>query len=199
MSWIDSLHDNFVHGRRVRVLSEILAANIPAGSSLLDVGAGDGLLASEISWRRSDIKIHAIDTLVRRNTEVPVAQFDGKSIPCDNRSIDVVMFVDVLHHTEDPTLLLREAKRVARRIVIIKDHLLSGLLAEPILKFMDKVGNERHGITLPYHYWTERQWLESFTALGLKIIFWKASLGIYPWPANWIFERSLHFLAELEV
>ena len=46
------------------------------------------------------------------------------------------MFVDVLLHTLDPMILLREAIRVARQTVVIKDHTLDGLLAGPTLRAM---------------------------------------------------------------
>ena len=55
------------------------------------------------------------------------------------------MFVDVLHHTDDPMVLLREAGRVASGFVLIKDHTQNGILAGRRLRFMDWVGNARHG------------------------------------------------------
>lgn len=112
-------------------------------------------------------------------------------------SLRMVMFVDV-HHADDPTVLC-EAKRVARRAVIIKDHTLEGFLAGPILQFMDRMGNEKHGVPVPYNYWAQEQWLESFRSFGMSIGLWRTDLGLYPWPAKWIFERSLHFLAKLEL
>jgi hypothetical protein len=37
---------------------------------------------------------------------------------------DLIANVDVLHHTTEPMILLREASRVARQVILIKDHLL---------------------------------------------------------------------------
>ena len=119
-------------------------------------------------------------------------------IPRNNASVDVVMFVDVLHHTDDPMILLREARRVARRAVVIKDHTLNGLLARQTLRLMDRVGNARYGVALPYNYWTHEKWLESFMKLGLQVGVWATDLGLYPWPARWFFDRSLHFVARLD-
>ena len=62
------------------------------------------------------------------------------------------MFVDVLHHTEDPMALLGEAVRVARKTIVVKDHTLNGFLAGPTLHFLDRVGNARHDVALPYNY-----------------------------------------------
>jgi hypothetical protein len=96
-------------------------------------------------------------------------------------------------------VLLREATRVARKSVVIKDHNLEGVLAEPTLRTMDWIGNARHGVSLPYNYWTKRRWLDAINELGLEIGFWKASLGLYPWPVTCLFDRSLHFVARLDV
>jgi SAM-dependent methyltransferase len=162
------------------------------------VGCGDGLIAKLIQEQRPDVRIDGIDILVRPQTHIPVTAFDGQAIPHGDGQFDAVMFVDVLHHTNDPMILLREAARVARQAVLIKDHCLDGWLAGPTLQLMDWVGNARHGVVLPYHYWPARRWQEAFATLGLKAVAREQTLGLYPPPASWIFERSLHFVARLE-
>ena len=108
------------------------------------------------------------------------------------------MFVDVLHHTLDPHALLGEARRVAGRGILIKDHQCDGLGAGQIQRFMDWFGNAPHGVALPHNYWSKKQWDKAFLALDLKIQVWHSRLGLYPFPANLIFERSLHFAALVE-
>jgi SAM-dependent methyltransferase len=197
MSLLDTIHGGYVFKRRVRVLSAHLSQLIPPGARVLDVGCGDGLIAKLIMERRPDTRIEGIDVLVRPNTHVPVTQFDGGHIPHEDASFEVVMFVDVLHHTEDPVVLLREARRVARRAVVLKDHCRDGLLAGPTLRFMDWVGNARHGVVLPYNYWPRRQWDAAFAELQLIPEEFRARLSLYPFPASFAFERSLHFIARL--
>lgn len=199
MSLIGRLHGNLVFGRRVAVLSRHLAEMLPPGSSVLDIGAGSGTMAREIARRRPGLTISGIDVLVRRETEIPVAQFDGKTIPCPDKSVDVAMFVDVLHHTDDPLVLLREAARVARRAILLKDHTREGWLAGETLRLMDYAGNAQHGVALPYNYWTKREWDEAIGALGVRVSEWRGSLGLYPPPASWLFDRSLHFIARLDL
>lgn len=195
---IRGVHDDYVHNRRVRVLERHLSELIPAGATALDVGCGDGLLAHRIQRRRPDVRIDGLDVLVREGTPIPVRPFDGRTIPAADASVDAVLFVDVLHHTDDPTVLLREAARVARRAILIKDHTRDGLLAGPTLRFMDYVGNAHHGVALPYNYWPRRRWDEAFRGLGWAVCAWKIDLRLYPKPADWIFGRSLHFIARLE-
>lgn len=183
--------------RRVHVLASHLAALLPKGATVLDVGCGDGELAYAVGALRPDISIRGVDVLVRATTRVPVEPFDGAHLPIGDRSVDVIMMIDVLHHTDDPTQLLREAARCARTAVVIKDHLADAWLARPTLRFMDWVGNAPHGVRLPYNYWPQSRWRSSFEALGLHIEQWLDRLGLYPAPASALFDRRLHFLARL--
>jgi SAM-dependent methyltransferase len=199
MSLVETLHGAYVHSRRCRVLGRHFADLIPHGASVLDVGCGDGLLDSVLWQMRPDLSIRGVDVLVRSATHIPVEYFDGSRLPLPDRSVDAVLFVDVLHHTQDPMVLLREAARVATRAVLLKDHLLQGFLAGPQLRFMDRVSNARHGVVLPNNYWRYRQWQDAFAALGLAVEEWRGWLGLYPWPATWVFDRSLHFVCRLGV
>lgn len=199
MSLIESIHGRYVHDRRSRILSRCLADVIPRNFSILDVGCGDGFLAQLISEARPDVSLTGVDVLVRQRTQIPVREFDGETIPYDDASFDGVMFVDVLHHTADPMVLLREALRVSRKSIVVKDHTSDGLFADLTLRVMDKIGNRRHGVSLPYNYWPKRKWFEAFATLGLQLAAWTTRLKIYPWPASWIFDRSLHFVARLDI
>jgi SAM-dependent methyltransferase len=199
MSLIEKIHGKCVFQRRVTVIAGRLAALLPRNASVLDVGCGDGSLAKLIQDQRPDVRIRGIDVLVRPQTAIPVEPFDGTHIPVADGSYDVVMFVDVLHHTNDPLVLLREARRVARQSVLLKDHTRNGFLAGPTLRFMDNVGNARYGVALPYNYWPREQWQAAFRELGLKVETWQQKLGLYSAWADWLFGRSLHFIARVDV
>ncbi len=194
---IGALHEKLVHQNRVRTLASAIATLLPADASALDVGCGDGELDRQLAELRPDLQIQGIDVLIRDGARVPVRAFDGERLPDSDDSFDVVLLVDVLHHTPDPVVLLKEARRVARQSVIIKDHCRDGLLAGPTLRFMDWIGNARHGVALPYNYWPRSRWLATFRDLKLDIEEWRSKLGLYSPPAGWVFERSLHFLARL--
>ena len=195
---IESIHESYVKSRRLTVLADHFAELIPDQSTVMDVGSGDGGLAAAIIARKPTLRFKGIDTLVRENTGIPVEKFDGRTIPSANDTSDYVLFSDVLHHTEDPMILLREAARVARKGLMIKDHLVRGLLARPTLRFMDEVGNRRFGVKLPHNYWSPEQWDAAFEELSLERKDCLTQLRLYPMWANWCFGRGLHFIARLE-
>jgi SAM-dependent methyltransferase len=197
MGAIGALHSKLVHSRRVRVLTGHLAALVPLNARVLDIGCGDGQLARLLLDARPDLKLQGIDVLVRPHTQIPVTAFDGTTLPFEDQSFDAVMFIDVLHHTKDQMRLLREARRVSNQNIILKDHIVAGLVGRPLLHFMDWVGNARHGVASPGNYWTLAQWNQAFTDLEVSPTIWKRELGLYPWWANWLFGHQLHFITAL--
>lgn len=198
MNLLELIHEKYIYQRRILVLSRHLIDLIPANTTVLDVGCGDGSLADRLMKIRRDINVTGVDVLVREKTYIPVVQFDGKTLPYRDLRFDVVLFIDVLHHTEEPELLLNEARRVARKVIIIKDHTLLGILAYRTLRFMDEIGNARYGVALPYNYWTLEKWEQTFQSLHLVVKDWRKRLRLYPWPLSLAFDRSLHFIARLE-
>ena len=64
---------------------------------------------------------------------------------------------------------------------------------------MDMAGNARHGVSLPYNYWSPAQWQEAVEALQLRTDKKLTDLKLYPSFADWIFGRSLHFIAHMSV
>lgn len=95
-------------------------------------------------------------------------------------------------------MLLKEAIRTTRKHIIIKDHLTDRWLAEPILRFMDRTGNEEQGVSLPYKFWSMQEWTDQFESHDLELQHWSTDIPIYPWWADWLFGRGLHFSALLK-
>ena len=196
---LGSIHGRKVHASRVHVLASHFAEMIPPGHRVLDVGCGDGVIDRLLQERRPDLHIAGVDTLVRPNARIPVTSFDGKQLPFGDKSWDTVLFCDVLHHAEEPVGILRDAARVARHSVIIKDHLAEGAFAWSLLRFMDFVGNAPHGVERPYKYFNRAQWASAYREAGLLPAETKTRLLLYPAWADPIFGRSLHFISRCDV
>ena len=120
--FLERLHERYVSPRRAKQLCRHLAPLMPPRASVLDVGCGSGTLAALIDEQRPDLTWQGIDVLAWPAPRIPLQVFDGQTIPYGPASFDVVLLVDTLHHTTDPLVLLREAARVSRRTLVIKDH-----------------------------------------------------------------------------
>lgn len=197
LSWIARGHRALVFGRRTQVLAEALAPLLPQGARVLDVGCGDGTIGALLAQRRADISIEGVEVISRSSCRIPCRAFDGEHLPFPDGSFDACLFVDVLHHTTDVTQLLREAARVARSTVVLKDHLSENFFDHTTLRVMDWVGNRPHGVTLTYNYQSLHEWQQHFVICGLQPAQFSTNLPLYPFPFSLLFGRKLHFVAQL--
>ena len=186
------LHRRLVAGRRVVALARALQRMLPAEPLTgLDIGCGNGALATLVQG----VEFTGCDVLVRPDALIPVTQYDGHTLPFPDDSFDFALLVDVLHHVDDPQALLREARRVARRFVIVKDHYCENPWNHLVLRFMDWVGNRAYGVALPYNYQSRAQWRRHWREAGLEVEAQQEKLRLYPWPFRYLFEMNLHFMA----
>lgn len=179
------------------MLAQLLAAQIPPGASVLDIGCGDGTIGSSIAQLRPDILIQGVEFMIRPECKIVCRSFDGLTLPFPDGSFDLCLFVDVLHHTQDPAILLREAARVTRSFVMLKDHIKENTLDDITLRFMDWVGNRPHGVVLTYNYQSRKQWAALFSMCGLKEVNWNRKIPLYPRPFGLFVGRGLHFISLL--
>jgi SAM-dependent methyltransferase len=194
---IGRAHEHLVFNRRARVLAAKIGEMLPTDASVLDIGTGDGQIAKMIGERQKLNQVQGLDVMRREMTHIPVTLFDGITIPLKENSVDVITFIDVLHHTNDPQILIHEASRVARKAVVIKDHLSENVIDSATLRFMDWIGNAPHGVLLPYNYASQKKWDFWFDNANLSKQILDTSIPLYPPPLNWIFGRNLHFIAYL--
>lgn len=93
-----------------------------AGKAVLDLGAGLGGYSLALTERGFDvIALDVVPEYVERarGLGVDAHLYDGGRLPLADGAVDTVLLVEVLEHLEDPAVLLREARRVARRSVLV--------------------------------------------------------------------------------
>lgn len=195
---LKKVHHNNVFLRRVSVLSESIAGVLPDNITVLDVGCGDGTISSTIQNKKKDVKYQGIDIMPRPACSIPYKTYDGNHFPCEDASVDVVQFVDVLHHTTNIEDLIKEAARTTKEYIVIKDHEYGSALDYQILKFMDWVGNAPHGVKVIYNFKNRSYWEKVFADAGLEIVSYTNNIPLYPFPFNMVFGRKLHFIALLK-
>ena len=143
--------------REARFLS-VLAPWIPRRSALLDVGAGSGLLARALT---DALDLHAtlVDVVNNNESHLPFVLCDGGRLPFQDRTFDVALLAFVLHHAPQPMRVLREARRVSRRLIILEDTYRS-LVERAFAAWTDWELNRGHGITPAWGRFTPGGWLD---------------------------------------
>src|SRR5579862_9615318 len=90
LSWIARSHRALVFGRRARVLADDLAPLIPSDArTVLDIGCGDGTIASLLAQRRPGAAVEGVEVIPRPRCQIPCRAFDGSQLPFPDQSFDV--------------------------------------------------------------------------------------------------------------
>lgn len=130
----------------------------------LDFGSGDGYFSRNLPAHLPIEQIISVDILARPASVVVPILYDGRNLPFEDSSFDLVYAIDVLHHCSDPLAALVDMARCTSRYLVLKDHNHSGLCGRVSLAILDELGNRRFGVPSPHHYqrnWSWVSWLES--------------------------------------
>lgn len=135
------------------------------GDKILDVGTGVGGNAAYFHKKGYDVtSLDVVNSSYFK--EYPTDIYPGDFFPYEDNSFDTAIIIHVIHHASDRLRLLREAKRVAKRVVIIEDtyrnlpeHLLIGTI--------DSVFN---GEFYWHPYNKPEEWKEVFAKEGWKVL-----------------------------
>ena len=149
---------------------------IDPSDKIIDIGSGNCFLDQRL--QSLGLNVTPLDVTNKSKVlDITPTVYDGKEIPFPDDTFDVALLITVLHHTKNPTHILREAKRVAKRIVIMED-LYSSQIQKYATFVMDSTLNlEFFGH--PHTNKTDAKWLETFDELGLSVVdkkqnnFWK--------------------------
>jgi len=150
-------------GKMLKEIEEFLI-----GEKVLDFGCGSGIFGKKISEKLKK-EVIGIDIVDKRVYQIPFLLYDGKNINFENDYFDVVICAFVLHHTEDPISILKELKRVGKRIIIFED-LPEGILGRFYCFLHWKTWNLFFGKSPKFNFYKSKEWREIFKKLGLKLI-----------------------------
>ncbi len=152
--------------RRAEVKRKRLMPFFTKGESVLEVGSGNGALTKLL--RTEGMKMSAVDISDKSLFEdVVVEVYDGEKFPFKDKQFDVCQLITMLHHTTNAEELIREAKRVSNRIIIMEDVYESSF-QKYITWFTDSVINgEFYGH--PHSNRTDAKWKEIFDTNELVV------------------------------
>jgi len=191
-----------IYEARLRELVRIILPHLRENDRVLDVGCGVGTLGHALMsdpHAPKGMTVSGLERFARGGEPIPVRQYDGRTIPDPDRTHDVVIVADVLHHDTDPDAVVRECVRVSRRLVIIKDHQIKGPIALQRISLIDWAANAPHGVPCLYRYNTPEQWDRFPDRFKLSAIDVRRTINLYPPIVNLLFGRSLQFLGVYQV
>ncbi len=160
---------------------------IEKGAKILDLGCGSGIIGEKFQ-EYFGAKVLGVDIVDKRIAPLPFQKLERKDLPFEDDSFDIVLISYVLHHTLDPIFLLKEAKRVARRIIIFED-LPEGIFSKLYCKihhFSYKIffKDQGHG-----EFKSEKEWKKIFESLGLKILAQKKFYNFFAQKILFVLEK----------
>ena len=105
---------SFLNQLRAAELAHI-AACLPPGSRVLEIGAGTGQQARLLADQGFDVSAIEIPISNYSASRIfPITDYDGRTIPFPDASFDAVFSSNVLEHVPDLTNLHREIRRVLK-------------------------------------------------------------------------------------
>lgn len=118
--WLATGWGRLVESTEIESLRTLLAP-VPVGAQVLDVGCGTGWLGRAIA--EDGRRISGVDLsqrmLERARRRFPVVRGDAARLPFRDGAFDAAVVSAVLDFVPDPVAVLREARRVARRRVVV--------------------------------------------------------------------------------
>ena len=151
---------------RAEVKRKRLLPFLNKGEKLLEVGAGNGALL--VLLGNEGMKMQSLDIADKSLfKEVNVTVYDGEKFPFSDKQFDVCQLITMLHHTTNAEELIREAKRVSNRIMVMED-IYESSFQKYITWFTDSVVNwEFYGH--PHTNLTDLEWKQLFERNGLTV------------------------------
>jgi ubiquinone/menaquinone biosynthesis C-methylase UbiE len=86
---------------------------LPRRATVLDVGCGNGFIAHHLTGMLGSTVV-GLDVGSETSAKINYLPYDGRHFPLQDKSFDAVLLCYVLHHAQDPGLVLNEVARVLR-------------------------------------------------------------------------------------
>lgn len=139
------------------------------GEKLLDVGAGTcnvALLMQDSGYQVTPLDVTDLSFTPKMCPQI----YDGQNMPFKDKQFDTAMILTVLHHVpaQNHDQVINEAKRVAKRIIIIED-VHTSTPHKYLTMLMDSMFNLEF-IGHPHSNKNHDEWLNFFERHGLKVI-----------------------------
>ncbi len=150
---------------RAALIADAYRPYLPAGSRVLDVGCGNGVVSAEVA-RRLALDLTGTDVVDYRRERVRFVPMEEGRLPFGDRSFDAVLLNDVLHHLTDQARIMAEARRVGQTVLAFE--LAPGSAARSFDIAINRV--HHGGMPVPGAYRSAGGWREFLAANGWPAI-----------------------------
>lgn len=178
---VDNEKDRKANAFKCAKRSFELVEDYIVGEKILDLGAGNGLLALEIK-KQLKKEVVLVDIVDYNYTDLPLFLYNpDEKIPLADEEVDTTILYTVLHHASDPEHLLKEATRITKKRLVI----IEGYIEEDDISitnsFFDWFYNRVIGdedINVPLNFLRVKGWEKILKLYGFNVIETKY-IGIY--------------------
>jgi SAM-dependent methyltransferase len=158
------------------------------GRRVLDLGAGEGYVASALSegldgvgktprevppMAAGTVWVCACDVGPFSLTRGPYVVYDGERLPFPDDAFDTTLLLLTLHHCADPDRVLDEALRVTRYRLIVTESVFRNRVDRFWLHLLDgRLNACRHGgaMNVPLAFRPAAEWHALFDAHSLRLV-----------------------------
>jgi len=145
-----------------------VARVLPPRADILDVGCGNGFIAHHLQGMLGTTVV-GLDVATNTAARINYLPYDGRHFPVRDQSFDAVLLCYVLHHAQDPRLVLNEVSRVLRDggVAIIYEDIPSIWWDRVVCWVHDRQWRGRTG---PCTFQAEHDWRRTFSLAGFEIV-----------------------------
>jgi len=151
-----------------KICEKVIEPGLENGAKVLDVGAGTGLTSDIL--RSHGYNPTAVDLEANILFDVPEVNASGTHLPFANRSANLVVSQNALHHYgdyEEQEQAIGEFVRVADKIIVVETP-ANNKMHRVIVEFFDRLMNWEWG-KQPHNYRGENEWCKLLKSMGLEV------------------------------
>jgi alpha-1,6-mannosyltransferase len=150
-----------------------MSAHLDHPERVLDLGAGEGFVGAEAA-KSTNAEVILADVIDLNRTSLPFVRYNGRSLPFTDNYFDAVLLSYVLHHCDEPGVVLDEVRRVAADRVIVLESVIENHRDRRWLSFADRLANRLRSAgrmdESTLHFDTVAGWRRQFRDAGLTVV-----------------------------
>ena len=104
-----------IRGRRI---AEQLSTLIKKQDKIIDIGCGSGWVSYYLNGMGYKVTLSDVNNC--NQTNLPIVIYKNE-LPFKDKKFDAALLISVLHHSHEPHHVVEEAKRVAKKVIVLEE------------------------------------------------------------------------------